>query len=153
QPQIVPTVDQRDERADSADTLVDRPQDEDVSTAVRDAPGCDPLRIDIGQAFQVRERVPIVLDLPPGVDVLPWLAGTSAERGVVEEEGRETRLAEDACEVRLGQLLDVAPPSRHHNAWVRAFSRREIEQSLELLARACEAYSRRRRGLVRQRAP
>src|SRR5262249_15169839 len=146
-----PAVDQRDERADSADALVDRPQDEDVSTAVGDAPGCDPLRIDIGQAFQVRERVPIVLDLPPRVDVLPWLAGTSAERAVVEDESRETLLAEDACEVRLGQLLDVAPPSRHHNAWVRALSRREIEQSLELLARACEANSRWCSGPVRQR--
>jgi hypothetical protein len=76
-------ADDRDLGHDALDALVDRANDQDVSAGVAGAPDPDPAAVDLGQAAGVGDRVAVVADLPPGVDLLAGRPIAVAEVAVV----------------------------------------------------------------------
>ena len=82
-------------------------------------PGADPVGVDVVAALRVGDRVLVVADLLPGVDLLARLARRGvggAEPAVVVDHARQARGGEDLGVVVEVLLLDRREAVRHHHA-------------------------------------
>ena len=70
--------------------------------------------IDLGLLRDEADRVLVVFDLAPGIDVLARLALALAQSAVVEHQHGHARPHDRFRIVRQHDLLDVAPASAHH---------------------------------------
>ena len=91
-----------------------------MAAAVGEAPHADPVGVDLVERLGEGDRVPVVLDLRVGVDVLTARSVARPEVPVVEENRREPGVGELLSDVRLHELLDVAPASGHDDRGERA---------------------------------
>jgi hypothetical protein len=126
-------------RDGALDARVDRGEDERVTAAVGEPPDPDAERIDVLPRLEVADRVPVVLDLHGGIDVLAPRAVARTEVPIVEQQDREPGVDEEPRVVRLYELFHVAPATRHHDRGMRSLAlfRRE-EPAADGLARADE---------------
>src|ERR1700687_234928 len=116
---ILETVDYRYIRNHALDTRVDGRQDQSVAAAVRDAPDAYAGWIQIWLLGSETDRVSVVLDLHPGVQMLTRRAVTGPEVSVVEQQGRDPLLQEELGVVRHHDLFDVTPATCHDDNWIR----------------------------------
>ena len=87
---------ERDLAADGLDAPVDRGDDVGVRGGVARAPHADVIRVDLRAQLGVRDRVLVVADLLPRVELEPRLAGSGvrrAEPAVVEHHARKAGVA------------------------------------------------------------
>jgi len=70
-------------RYDTAETAVRRAENDHVSSRVACAPRPEPFGIDHVEAFKVADCPAPIINLPPGIDVLPRLAIAGAETAMV----------------------------------------------------------------------
>ena len=85
----------------------------DVAAAVGETPHADPVGVDLVERLGEGDGVAVVLDLRVGVDVLAARPVARSEIAVVEEDRCEPGVGELLCDVRLHELLDVAPAPGH----------------------------------------
>jgi hypothetical protein len=79
------------------------------------APQADPLRVDIGLAFQEGGRPAPVDDLNPRVDVVAWRAVAGSEPAVVVHQNYEARGGEEAGEALQSVFLHPGEAVRHRD--------------------------------------
>jgi hypothetical protein len=110
---ILESIDDRNSRNDAFHARIRCPDYERMASTVGNAPHADALGVDPIKGFGERDRVLVVLNLVPRVEVLPRRPVAGTEPPVVEDE-RRTSDVDERCRVRrLHQLLDVAPTTSH----------------------------------------
>jgi hypothetical protein len=120
-----------------------------VPPTIGDTPSAQTLVVNIWTTFQKRERITIVLDLGPRIDVPARAPGASAKRAIVDNESCNTSFCKNLCKKWLGKLLHVAPAPGKNNARVWPRTVGEVKESLQLLpgTRNSDSYRRNRHGL------
>jgi hypothetical protein len=125
----LPAVDHRDGGDDGLHPGVGRAHHEGVAAAVGDAPDPDPVLVHHVEGLGMADRVLVVLDLPPRVEVLAGCAVAVPEVAVVEDEGGASLVDERPCIRGLHELLDVAPTAGHHDERERPAARGQVEMA------------------------
>ena len=95
-------ADQRHLRDDTLHTAIDGTHHQYVAAAVAGAPDTDPLAVGIWQHLGIGDRVTVISDLLPRIDLLAWFAVAGAEVSIVEYERGETCLGK-----RLGEVIEI----------------------------------------------
>src|SRR5262249_578003 len=88
-------------------------RDQRVSAAVGYAPDAGAFAVDSGERLGKAERVAIVLDLVPGIDVLSRLAVALPESTVVEPQSGASEVFEILAVPGHDDFFGVAPSARH----------------------------------------
>ena len=86
-----------------------------------------PVAVDLFARLEVGDRVLVVLDLRPRVEVLARLAVALAEVAVVEREHRDARVGERARVLGQHELLHVTPAARHRERGMGTLAFGQIE--------------------------
>src|SRR5207245_4845546 len=105
------------------DASVDRAKDQNVPATVAGAPDTDLVAIDFWTGPGVADRVAVVVDLRPRVDLVPRTAVAGAEVAIVEHERGEANLREGCREAVQIHLLHGGKPVRHHHRRERRTTR------------------------------
>jgi hypothetical protein len=100
---------------DAPDPLVDRSQHQHVAAAVAGSPYPDAVGLDLREGLRVGDRVAVVADLRPRVDLLARLAVAGAEVAVVEHQRPKATGGERLTEAVEIHLLDGGEAVRHHD--------------------------------------
>src|SRR5215831_13137318 len=95
-------ADQRYLRDDALHSAIDGTDHQYLTAAVAGARDTDPVSVGIWQRLGICDRVAVISDLLPRVDLLAWLTVAGAEVSVVKHERGKTRLRE-----RLGEMVEI----------------------------------------------
>src|SRR5260370_25117375 len=90
-----------------------RREDEDVAAAVGDTPDANAGGVNLWQVLGAGDRILVVLDLVPRIDVLAGLAVAGAHPPVVEDESGHALLYQLCGVLGLAYVLDLAPAAGH----------------------------------------
>src|SRR4029077_15077514 len=122
-PHRLETIDHRDGGDGECRSGIQRGRDQHVSAAVGYAPDAGAFAVDSGKRPGKAERVAIVLDLIPGIDVLSRLAGALPEPTVVEPQSGASEVFEILAVPGHDDFFGVAPSARHdHERRVTGFA-------------------------------
>ena len=108
---VLVAVDYGDLADDALHPGIDCPEDEGVAPRVGDAPHSDPLGVHARVAFEETDRVLVVTDLSPGIEVLAILAVRYPEVAIVEDQRVDAGGLERLRVGRHHDLADVTPAS------------------------------------------
>ena len=121
-PHRLETIDHRDGGDGECRSGIQRGRDQHVSAAVGYAPDAGAFVVHSGKRLGKAERVAVVLDLVPGIDVLSRLAGTLPEPTVVEPQSGASEVFEILAVPGHDNFFGVAPSARHdHERHVAGF--------------------------------
>ena len=112
---IAIAADQRHLRRDAFDAPIRGAEHQHMRAAVAGAPDPDAPAVGLGPRQRVADRVPVVGDLPPRVDLLARLSVTRAEVAVVEHQRSEPGRGEHFREAVEVHLLHRGEAVRHHD--------------------------------------
>src|SRR3546814_12069416 len=88
-PRVVVAAVERNLRHRAANATIHRAENEDMPAAVAGPPDSDPGGVGLVEGFREGDRVPIVADLLPRVDVLARRAVAGPDSTIGEDDGRQ----------------------------------------------------------------
>ena len=112
-PHGLESIDDRDRGNRERRARVDCGCYQHMSATVGNPPDTGPSLVNAGKRFSEGKCVPIILNLIPGIDMLPWLACAFPKSTVIKPQGRATEVLEKLTIPRHHDFFRVAPSTGH----------------------------------------